>query len=75
MEISFKAKINPQRLTPQTLLLKAQQEKYFPKYYKNPYVGIFKNKQQPFIDRAAVRVLVWTKRLGMLGFIAKLITR
>lgn len=32
MEISFKAKINPQRLTPQTLLLKAQQEKYFPKY-------------------------------------------
>ena len=32
MEISFKAKINPQRLTPQTLLLKTQQEKYFPKY-------------------------------------------
>ena len=32
MEISFKAKINPQRLTLQTLLLKTQQEKYFPKY-------------------------------------------
>lgn len=50
-------------------------DKYFPKYYKNPYVGIFKNKQQPFIDRAAVRVLVWTNRMGILGGFVKLITR
>lgn len=50
-------------------------DQYFPKYYKNPYVGIFRNKQQPFVDRAAVRVFVWAKRLGMLKLFVKLVTR
>lgn len=50
-------------------------EKYFPKYYKNSYVGIFRNKQQPLIDRAAVRVFVWAKRLGLLKGFVKLVTR
>ncbi len=50
-------------------------DKYFPKYYKNSYVGILKNKQQPLIDKVAVRVLVWTKRFGLLGFFTKLVTR
>lgn len=50
-------------------------KKHFPKYYKNPYVGIFCNKGQPFVDRAAVRMLVWTNRLGCLGAFTKLVTR
>lgn len=48
---------------------------YFPKYYKNPLVGICRNKQQPFVDRVAVRMLVWTNRLGLLGTFVKLVTR
>lgn len=48
---------------------------HFPRYYRNPYVGIFCNKEQPFVDRAAVRMLVWTNRIGCLGMFAKLVTR
>lgn len=42
---------------------------YFPQYAKNPYVGIFRNKEQSFVDRCAVRMFVWMLKLGMLrGF-------
>lgn len=50
-------------------------DKHFPKYYKNPYVGLFTNQQQPFVDRAAVRVFVWMKRLGLLRSFVRLVTR
>lgn len=48
---------------------------YFPEYYQNSYVGIFRNRQQPFVDRAAVRVFVLAKRLGMLEFAVRTVTR
>lgn len=47
----------------------------FPRYYRNPYVGIFCNYTQPLLDRAAVRMLVWTNRMGCLELFAKLVTR
>lgn len=48
---------------------------YFPEYFRNPYVGITKNREQPLIDRCAVWVFVLMNRLGCINLFVKIITR
>ena len=48
---------------------------YFPKYYKNPYVGIFKSKELPFINRLCIKIFVVTSRLPFFQSLVYLVTR
>lgn len=49
-------------------------QKYFPKYYKNPYVSLNGVKQLPFYYRAAISALKWTHRFHILYPFSKLYT-
>ena len=48
---------------------------YFPRYYKNKFVGIGKNKDQSFLERLAVTVFVIMNKLKLIQPFAKVITR
>lgn len=48
---------------------------YFPKYWKNPYIGLSHSKELPFSYRAAVLILVILLRLHLLPPFTYLITR
>lgn len=48
---------------------------YFPRYYKNKFVGIAKNKKQTFLERLAVTVFVMMNKVKLIKPFAKVITR
>lgn len=48
---------------------------YFPQYWKNPYVGLRREKELPLLHRIAIRIFVQAARLNILGAFAFLVTR
>lgn len=48
---------------------------FFPEYYKNRYVGLFRNKEQSFLERCAVAVFVFMNRIKLIRQFAIMITR
>lgn len=48
---------------------------YFPDYSKNPKAGLFKGAEVPFVQRAAVKVLIFLVRTGGIRFAACLMGR
>lgn len=48
---------------------------YFPDYYKNSLTGLFKGAEVPFVQRAAVKVLIFLVRTGWIRFAAFVIGR
>lgn len=50
-------------------------KQYFPNYYKNSYMRVWNNKEQPLIEKCAVCMLSLMSRIGLLYYFTFLFTR
>ena len=48
---------------------------YYPEYYKNRKTRIFTDLDIPLFQRASVKFLIWSKRLGILTFFLRVVCR
>lgn len=50
-------------------------DEYYPQYYRNRMTRIFAGLDIPFFQRVSVKILIWTKRIGILSPFLKLVCR